>query len=242
LKSQKNSITDRRDYVNVSPKEGLVFLHRQRAEEIDSKLAKIADSASYQSLIKLRDKYAAEVSEFPARHQESLDELNQKISLLEEEKADLQSKIQAADDESKEDISPAIENLAQEKNMSTETRRALEGYRAARTARAVPKAPVERHVSKPSTRMASNRERHAPLKSPNPSKRGGTGGSKNGSSGGGSGDDDGDSDSNDSDPPGPGARAHYPSLVTSSPNNKPKYLNRRFPRRCWRVSERRRAA
>jgi hypothetical protein len=56
-------------------------------------------------------------------------------------------------------------------------------------------------------------------------------------SGGSSDDDEGSDSSGDSDPPGPGARAYHPFLVTPHPKeNKPKYFDRRVSRRCWRVS------
>jgi hypothetical protein len=55
--------------------------------------------------------------------------------------------------------------------------------------------------------------------------------------------DDGDSDSSDSDPPAPGARAHHPSSVTLYPQkSKLRYLNRRLPHCCWRMTEGRRVA
>jgi hypothetical protein len=63
-------------------------------------------------------------------------------------------------------------------------------------------------------------------------------------SGGGSEDDGGSGSSGDSDdPPGPGVRAPYHSSVKShSKKSKPEYFNRRLPRCCWRVAERRRVA
>jgi hypothetical protein len=53
----------------------------------------------------------------------------------------------------------------------------------------------------------------------------------------------GDEDNGESDPPEPGARAHHLSSVTShSKGNKPRYLNWRRCRRCWRMGEGRRVA
>jgi hypothetical protein len=56
------------------------------------------------------------------------------------------------------------------------------------------------------------------------------------SGGGSSGGDDGGSDSSgDSDPPAPIAGARHSHPLTPSKRNKPRYLNRRIPRRYWRV-------
>jgi hypothetical protein len=218
---------------NVPPKEGITYLDRQRTQEIDSEIAQIKNQL--QPYIDLKDKYVADGKTLPKRHQKRIDELNDKIFLLEKEGGILLEKIQIADAEATADISPALETLCEGKSVPHEAREALAGYKRAREARGVPKAKLIRESAKysPKTSIPRVREHRSPSK-PRGADTGGNG-SKNVDS------DSGGSDSSDpdqGDPPAPIVRAHYShSLTPYSKRNKSKYLNRRVYRRSWRMPQ-----